>query len=69
MNWRFEFQIHIYGARNIVYVYSTLFCYFSIARARIPIRFRETVHKSDKVVLDLYPTGSAGILDIFIEYK
>jgi len=26
-------------------------------------------YRSDKVILDLYPTGSAGIFDIFIEYK
>jgi len=35
----------------------------------IPVSFRETVYRSDKVVIDLYPTGSAGIFDIFIEYK
>jgi len=35
----------------------------------VPVSFRETVYRSDKVVLDLYPTGSAGIFDIFIEYK
>jgi len=35
----------------------------------IPISFRETVYRSDEVVIDLYPTGSAGIFDVFIEYK
>lgn len=35
----------------------------------IPVSFRETVYRSDKVALDLYPTGSAGIFDIFIDYK
>jgi hypothetical protein len=35
----------------------------------IPISFREEIYKNDKVALDLYPTGSAGIFDIFIEYK
>jgi hypothetical protein len=35
----------------------------------ILVSFRETVYRSDKVVLDLYPTGSAGVFDIFIEYK
>jgi len=31
--------------------------------------FREEIYKNDKVSIDLYPTGSAGIFDIFIEYK
>ena len=35
----------------------------------VPISFREEVYENDKVSLDLYPTGSAGIFDIFIEYK
>jgi hypothetical protein len=35
----------------------------------IPISFRETVYKNDKLSIDLYPTGSAGIFDIFIDYK
>jgi len=35
----------------------------------IPISFREEIYENDKVSLDLYPTGSAGIFDIFIEYK
>jgi hypothetical protein len=35
----------------------------------VPISFREEIYKNDKVALDLYPTGSAGIFDIFIEYK
>ena len=34
-----------------------------------PISFREEIYKNDKVSLNLYPTGSAGIFDIFIEYK
>lgn len=34
----------------------------------IPISFRETVYRSDKVVINLYPTGSAGIFDIYIDY-
>jgi hypothetical protein len=34
-----------------------------------PISFREEIYKNDKVALNLYPTGSAGIFDIFIEYK
>ncbi len=35
----------------------------------IPISFRETVYKNDKLSIDLYPTGSAGIFDIFLVYK
>lgn len=35
----------------------------------IPISFREEIYKNDKVALDLYPTGSAGIFDIHIKYK
>ena len=34
----------------------------------IPVSFRETVYKNDKLSIDLYPTGSAGIFDIFIDY-
>jgi len=35
----------------------------------VPISFREEIYKNDKVSLDFYPTGSAGIFDIFIKYK
>jgi len=35
----------------------------------VPISFREEIYRNDKVSLDLYPTGSAGIFDIFIEYR
>ena len=35
----------------------------------IPLNFRETVYKNDNLSIDLYPTGSAGIFDIFIEYR
>lgn len=35
----------------------------------IPVSFRETVYNNDKLSIDLYPTGSAEIFDIFIEYK
>jgi hypothetical protein len=35
----------------------------------IPVSFRETVYNNDKLSIDLYPTGSAGIFDIFIDYK
>ena len=35
----------------------------------VPISFREEIYKNEKVSLDLYPTGSEGIFDIFIEYR
>ena len=35
----------------------------------IPISFREEIYENEKVSLDLYPTGSAGVFDIFINYK
>ena len=35
----------------------------------IPVSFRETVYKNDRLKIDLYPTGSTGIFDIFIEYR
>jgi len=35
----------------------------------IGVSFRETIYENEKVVLDLYPTGSAGIFDIYVSYK
>jgi Rps23 Pro-64 3,4-dihydroxylase Tpa1-like proline 4-hydroxylase len=35
----------------------------------VPISFREEIYENDEVSLDLHPTGSAGIFDIFIKYK
>jgi hypothetical protein len=35
----------------------------------IPISFREEVYRNDKVSLDLYPSGSAGVFDIFVKYS
>ena len=35
----------------------------------VPISFREEMYRNDKVSLDLYPTGSAGVFDIFVSYK
>jgi hypothetical protein len=31
--------------------------------------FREEVYKNDKVAIELYLTGSAGIFDVYIEYE
>jgi len=35
----------------------------------VPVSFREEIYDNDKVSLDLYPTGTAGIFDIFVKYK
>ena len=35
----------------------------------VPISFREEVYENENVALDLYPTGSTGVLDVYIEYK
>ena len=35
----------------------------------IPVSFRETIHRNNEVEIDLYPTGSAGIFDVYIKYK
>jgi hypothetical protein len=35
----------------------------------IPISFREEVYENENVALDLYPTGSLGVFDIYIRYK
>jgi len=35
----------------------------------VPISFREEIYRNEKVSIDLYPTGSAGIFDIFVEYR
>ena len=35
----------------------------------VPISFREGVYENEKVALDLYPTGSAGVFDIHIECR
>jgi hemoglobin-like flavoprotein len=33
----------------------------------VPISFREEVYENDKVALDLYLIGSAGIFDIYVK--
>lgn len=35
----------------------------------VPVSFREEIYKNEKVSLDLYPTGSEGIFEIFVEYR
>jgi hypothetical protein len=35
----------------------------------VPISFREEAYENENVALDLYPTGSAGVFDVYIEYK
>jgi len=34
----------------------------------VPVSFREEIYKNDRVSLLLYPTGSAGIFDIYVKY-
>jgi hypothetical protein len=34
----------------------------------IPISLREDIYQNEKVSLLLYPTGSAGVFDIYVEY-
>jgi hypothetical protein len=52
-------------AHGVLEAYKEAYGYLEV----VPISFREEIYKNDKVALDLYPTGSAGIFDIFIEYK
>lgn len=35
----------------------------------VPISFREEIYRNEKVSIDLYPTGSAGVFDIYVDYK
>jgi hypothetical protein len=35
----------------------------------VPISFREEIYENENVALDLYPTGSVGVFDVYIEYK
>jgi hypothetical protein len=35
----------------------------------VPISFREEAYRNDRVLLLLHPTGSAGVFDIFVEYR
>lgn len=35
----------------------------------VPVSFREDIYRNDEVEIDLYPTGSAGIFDIYVRYK
>ena len=35
----------------------------------VPVSFREEIYENDKLSIDLYPTGSAGVFDIFVEYR
>jgi hypothetical protein len=34
----------------------------------IPISLREDVYENDRLTLTLYPTGSIGVFDIYVEY-
>ena len=35
----------------------------------VPVSFREEIYRNKKVRINLYPTGSAGIFDIFVDYR
>ena len=35
----------------------------------VPISFRDEIYRNDKVSLLLHPTGSAGVFDVFVEYR
>jgi hypothetical protein len=35
----------------------------------VPVSFREEIYKNDRVSLDLYPSGSVGVFDIFVKYS
>jgi len=52
-------------ARGVVEAYKEAYGELEV----VPISFREEIYRNDKVALDLYPTGSAGIFDIFVEYN
>ena len=35
----------------------------------IPVSFREEIYENEKVSLDLYPTGGAGVFEVWVTYK
>ena len=35
----------------------------------VPISLREEIYENDKVSLDLYPSGGAGVFEVFVTYK
>ena len=35
----------------------------------VPISFREDIYENKNVALDLYPTGSIGVFDVYIKHK
>lgn len=35
----------------------------------VPVSFREEIYENERVSLLLYPTGSAGIFDIYVKYR
>jgi hypothetical protein len=39
------------------------------ALKEVPVSFRETIYRNDERSIGFYPTGSAGIFDVFINYK
>jgi len=35
----------------------------------VPVSLREEIYENDKVSLVLYPSGGAGVLEVFVTYK
>ena len=52
-------------ARGVLQAYRDAYGELDIA----PVSLREDVYRNDNVSLDLYPTGGAGVFDIFVDYK
>lgn len=52
-------------ARGVIEAYEEVYGKLRV----LPVSFREDVYENDKVSLDLYPTGGAGIFDIYVEYR
>jgi len=51
-------------AHGVIEAYEEIYGRLSV----VPVSFREEIYRNDKVSLDLYPTGSLGIFDIYVEY-
>ncbi len=52
-------------ARGVIEAYKQVYGELEV----VPVSFREEIYRNNKVSLDLYPTGSAGIFDIYVEYR
>jgi len=52
-------------ARGVIEAYEEAYGKLEV----VPVSFREEIYRNEKVSLDLYPTGSLGIFEIFIKYN